>query len=74
MAKNTKRDESPEFGLERALDTSQVSELTGLAPITLAQHRARGSGPPFFRIGSRTIRYRLGDVLDWRDSRTVGAR
>lgn len=59
---------------ERALDTHQVGELLGFAPITLAQMRARGDGPRFFRVNRRTIRYRLGDVLDYRDSRTVGKR
>lgn len=60
-----------ELDRERALDTTQVSELLGVAPITLAQMRARGAGPRFFRIG-RSVRYRLGDVLDWRDARAVG--
>jgi hypothetical protein len=56
---------------ERAITTRQVSELVGLAPITLAQMRVRGEGPPFFRAG-RSVRYRLGDVLDWRAARTIG--
>lgn len=59
---------------ERALTTRQVGELIGLAPITLAQMRARGEGPRFFRAGLRHVRYRLGDVLEWREARTVGRR
>ena len=58
---------------ETAIDTHQTAKLLGLADITATQLRARGEGPPFFRVG-RTIRYRLGDVLDWRDARTVGKR
>lgn len=65
------RDSEP-LDRERALDTHQASDLVGAAPITLAQWRARGEGPPFFRIGKRHIRYRLGDLLDWRDQHTVG--
>ncbi len=58
---------------ERAVNRRQVGELLGLAPITLQQMAARGDGPPFFKMG-RSVRYRLGDVLDWREARTVGFR
>ena len=58
--------------LERALNTRQMCELLGIAPITAAQWRARGEGPRFFRVGKRQIRYRAGDVLAYRDERTVG--
>lgn len=59
---------------ERALNTRQVSEILGVAEITLSQWRARGEGPRFFRAGRRHVRYRLGDVLEWRNARTVGQR
>lgn len=61
----------PDLEAERALDTRQTAALTGHAEITLAQWRALGKGPPFFRCG-RSIRYRLGDVLAWRDERSAG--
>lgn len=61
----------PELERERALDTLQTAALLGLAAITLAQMRARGEGPRFFRIG-RSIRYRLGDVIAFRDARSAG--
>lgn len=70
---NTKTNDTP-LDRERALDTRQVGEILGYAPITLAQMRARGDGPRFFRVNRRTIRYRLGDVLDYRDARTVGMK
>lgn len=56
---------------ERALDREEASLILGDAVVTLDQRRYRGEGPPFFRIG-RAIRYRLGDVLAYRDARTVG--
>lgn len=59
---------------ERAIDTREASKYVGLAEITLHQMRTRGEGPRFFRAGKRHIRYRLGDVLDYRDARTVGKR
>jgi len=58
---------------ETALDTAQTGKIVGLAPITLTQRRMRGDGPPFFRVG-RSVRYRLGDVLAFRDANTVGKK
>lgn len=57
---------------EAAIDTAGVARLLDLAPITLYQWRRHGAGPRFFRIG-RSVRYRLGDVLAWRDARMVGS-
>ena len=59
--------------LETAIDSHETARILGLFPVTLQQIRARGDGPPFFRIG-RTVRYRLGDVIAWRDERTVGRK
>lgn len=56
---------------ERAINRRQAGEILGLAVITLQQLAARGEGPPHFKIG-RSVRFRLGDVLDFRDARTVG--
>lgn len=60
--------------LERGLPPKEVGGIIGAAEITLAQWRLKGEGPPWYRCGRRAIRYRLGDVLAWRDSRTVGRR
>jgi predicted DNA-binding transcriptional regulator AlpA len=57
---------------ERALTARQVADILGVAEITLQQWRARGEGPRYFRAGRRHIRYRFGDVIAWRDARTVG--
>jgi hypothetical protein len=61
----------PELEAERALDTAQTAALLGHAEITLAQWRGLGKGPPFFRCG-RSIRYRLGDVIAYRNARSAG--
>ncbi len=67
---HTHADDDDALDRERAIDTREVSRLLGLAAVTLAQLRQRGSGPRFFRVG-RQVRYRLGDVLSYRDARTV---
>jgi len=59
---------------ERAVTTRDVARLLGLAEITITQMRARGEGPPHFKAGARNVRYRLADVLAWRDARLVGKR
>lgn len=64
--------EPDRLDLERAIDTRETARITGLNEITLQQHRARGGGPRWFRAGTRAIRYRLGDVIAWRDARMVG--
>lgn len=58
---------------ETAIDSRATARILGLSPVTLQQLRARGDGPPFFRIG-RTVRYRLGDVIGWRDARIIGRK
>jgi predicted DNA-binding transcriptional regulator AlpA len=63
--------ESP-LDLEMACDAERAAEITGLHVVTLQQLRARGQGPRWFKAGSRAVRYRLGDLLQWRDQRMVG--
>jgi hypothetical protein len=59
--------------LERAITERQLADLFGIAVIAATQNRNRGEDwPPHFRIGKRHIRYRLADVIAWRDARTVG--
>lgn len=47
------------------LTQEQVSELLGFAPSTLQTWRSRGGGPPFLRLGHRTVRYRRSAVDAW---------
>ena len=61
-----------ELDADEAIDTSEFARMIGQSPITVAQSRARGEGPPFFRVGRRTVRYRLGTVREWIADRTVG--
>jgi excisionase family DNA binding protein len=73
MARDTSPDEPNALDLERGITTREAAHLLGCAEITLRQRMARGESPPFFRIG-RSIRFRLGDVVRYRDARTVGRR
>jgi predicted DNA-binding transcriptional regulator AlpA len=40
---------------------------------TLEAWRRRGYGPPFLRLSSRLVRYRVSDIDRWLGARVVGA-
>ena len=57
------------------LKEQQAAEILGLKPGTIRNSRHTGmlagvDAPPFLKMG-RTIRYRLEDVLAWRDQFTA---
>jgi hypothetical protein len=59
----TKRAANPTI---EPLEPAEIIEgALGLAPGFLANKRADGDGPPFFRLGRRTVRYRRSSVLAW---------
>lgn len=60
---------------QAAIDTKQLGVMLNRSPITIEQERARGEGPPFFRLGDgkrSRVRYRLADVQAWIAARTIG--
>lgn len=59
---------------DRSIDTHEAARLLGLSTFGLAEIRRKGGGPPFYRVGKRVVRYRLGDMRAWIAARTVGKR
>lgn len=61
--------------IERLLTPRDVSAAIGVPEPTLRDWRTDDIGPPFIRVG-RAVRYRLRDLEQWLDERTVrtGAR
>jgi predicted DNA-binding transcriptional regulator AlpA len=59
----------PEFGRHRVLTLRQTCDFTGLAYATVRAMHARGKMPPAIRIGTRKLGWRLGDLIDWIQSR-----
>lgn len=49
----------------RLLTTTEASKLINVSPRTLEGYRLRGGGPPFFRVGPRSVRYTVADLLAW---------
>jgi hypothetical protein len=50
---------------DELLTEAEAAALARLAPATLRAWRSQGLEPPFVRLGSRAIRYRRQDLLDW---------
>ena len=50
------------------LTERQVSELTGFKLPTLRNHRHLGRGIPYRKIGKRSVRYLLRDVIEYMDA------
>ncbi len=51
------------------LTTNELAERLKVKPMTLYSWRRDGSGPPFIKIGSRKILYRIEDVERWEQDR-----
>lgn len=50
----------------------EVAELLGLPVSTLRYWRLVNSGPTFYRVGGRAIRYAEDEVLRWAKARSGG--
>ena len=50
------------------LDTPQAGEFLNINHGTLMNWRSQGIGPAFIKVGSRMVRYKLSDLMAFRDS------
>jgi predicted DNA-binding transcriptional regulator AlpA len=51
------------------LDTRQTAEWLTVSVVWLEIGRSKGYGPPFRKLGTRSVRYRVGDVIAWLETR-----
>jgi len=51
------------------LTPEQVAEILGVKPTTVQTWRARRVGPPYIRVGHRTVRYSAAALQEWLESR-----
>jgi predicted DNA-binding transcriptional regulator AlpA len=54
---------------ERWLTAKQVAEKIGRAAGTLARDRSHGRGLPYYKLGSKSIRYKESDVDEYMEER-----
>lgn len=55
---------------DQLMTPAELAEWRGTTVRTLAQERYLGRGPKYLKLGGRTVRYRVRDVLEWLDSST----
>lgn len=51
------------------IDEADAARFLDLSKRCLQAWRCRGGGPPFIRISSRCIRYRIADLIAWSEER-----
>lgn len=56
---------------DQLLNEHDACELLGYSVRTLQKWRVVGGGPKFIKVSSRSIRYRVQDLLNWIAERTV---
>ena len=57
--------------IERLLNQKEVAEMLGMSEAWMEQSRFRKTGVPYIKIG-KAVRYRLGDVRSFIESRVQG--
>lgn len=55
--------------MQNVMRVAEAARLLGLSASTLNKFRLSGLGPPFIRLGSRAVGYRLSDIEIWLDAR-----
>lgn len=53
------------------LNETETAQLTGRAVSTLRNERFLRRGLPYLRVGGRSIRYKLDDVLSFMEGRRI---
>lgn len=54
--------------VEQLLTTKQAAPILGVSIAFLERDRWAGARVPFIKIGSRAVRYRLSDLMDYIES------
>ncbi len=53
------------------LTPADAAHLLAVDERTLSDWRYRREGPPFLKLGHRTVRYAVADLSSWLEARTV---
>jgi len=67
--KTVKKTNFADLDPELHIDEKKASEFLGISPRTLQGYRSKGGGPKFAKIGARTVRYKIKDLINWTDKR-----
>jgi len=58
---------------DRLLDSAETAEFLGVPVSLLGEWRYRSEGPPYLKLGHRTVRYSTHDLARWLGERRVEA-
>ena len=56
---------------DEGLPESAAGKVIGVKNHTLRKWRQQGTGPEYYKISARCVRYRRSDLLRWLESRRV---
>jgi len=56
------------------LNEKEVALRTGLSLQTLRNYRSGGTGPPYYKVNGRSVRYKESEVAAWVESFKVSPR
>jgi len=59
------------FNLDRLIDEKEAADLLCYSVRALQNWRHRGGGPKFIKVSSRSVRYRVRDIQEWVENKTV---
>jgi len=59
--------------MENNLTTAQAAAVVGLRKNTLEKFRCFGGGPPYVKIGKKSVRYRRMDLESWLETQLVSS-
>ena len=59
--------------MRRILRTPETARYVGLSESWLEKQRMEGGGPPYIKLSSRAVGYRLDDLDRWLESRRVAS-
>jgi excisionase family DNA binding protein len=58
------------YGYDERVDSHVASQIIGLSPRTI-RDMATKRELPIYKVGSRAIRYRVSDLLEWVEGRKI---
>jgi len=65
------RIENEIINLDRLIDEKEAADLLCYSVRALQNWRHRGGGPKFIKVSSRSVRYRIRDIQEWVEKKTV---
>ena len=66
-----KPEENMDYSVEEFVRTKEAARILKLSESLLEKMRVTGNGPPFCKAGPRIVVYRVGDILNWLESRKI---